>query len=281
MPSIPVNVRTGDIAVLGNSHLRIYDSRRSTYDETSHRMSFEISTDKTYKIEDYDLDIYLPDKLVEEQDAPFDLRRDANFSVVQALMLERENALATLFHDHTKITQYVTLSGGDQWDDYVNSSPDAKIETARTTIHDAIGREANSLYMSRAVFNALKYHPLFLNRVSGVQVLTSSVLTQLIKDLWEVENLYIGGGIKITTNEGQVETKGKIWQNDCVLFYRAPRPSLYEPSFGYNFMIPGKNMKASNRREPNANKGTLEQVEWSYQDKILDTSAIYLIKDAI
>lgn len=281
MPTVNVSVRTGNIPVLGNSHLRIYDSRRSTYDESSHRMQFAISTDKTYRIEDYDLEVYLPDKLVEEQEAPFDLRRDANLSVMQAMMLERENALAALFTSTAIITQNTTLSGTSQWDDYVNSAPDTNAEAARTAIHDAIGREANSVYMSRAVFNALKYHPLFLNRVSGVQVLTGAVLVQLIKDLWEVENVYIGGGIKVTSNEGQTETITKVWQNDVVFFYRAPRPSLYEPSFGYNFTIVGKNMKASNRRELKADKGTLERVEWSYQDKILDTNAIYLIKDAV
>jgi len=244
-------------------------------------MRFTISDDKTYKIEDYDMEIYLPDKLVEEQEAPFNLRRDANFVAMQAMMLEREDALATLFHDTGTITGNTTLSGTSQWDDYVNSAPDTNVETARDTIHDAIGREANSIYMSRKVFNSLKYHPLFLNRVSGVKVLTGAVLLQLIKDLWEVENVYVGGGIKVTTNEGQSETIAKVWQNDVVLFYRAPRPSLYEPSFGYHFMIPKKNLKASNRREPSADKGTLERVEWSYQDKILDVNAIYLIKDAV
>ena len=281
MPTIKVTNRTGKIPVLGNSHLRVLDSRRSTYDETSHRMKFTISTDKTFSIDDYDMDIYVPDKLLEEQEAPFDLRRDAQLSLLQAMMLERENALAEVFTSTTIITNNTTLAGNSQWSDEVNSTPDTDVETARDTIHDAIGREANSMYMSRAVFNKLKYHPLFVNRVSGVKVLDGKVLAQLIKDLWEVENLYIGGGIKITSNEGQTETKAKVWQNDCVLFYRAPRPSIYEPSFGYNFVIPKKNMKASNRREPNADKGVLERLDWSYQDKILDTNAVYLIKNAI
>ena len=104
---------------------------------------------------------------------------------------------------------------------------------------------------------------------------------QLIKELWEVDNVYVGGGIKVSSKEGQTETITNVWGDDAVLFYRAPRPSLYEPSFGYNFFIKGKNLKASNRRESKADKGVLERLEWSYQDKILDTNAIYLIKDVV
>lgn len=282
MPTIPnLTERTGKIPVLGTNHLRIYDSRRATYDRGRHEMEFTISTDLSYSIDDYDLETYLPDKLLQEQQSPFNLRRDAGMSLLQSMMLERENALATLFTSTAAITNNTTLSGTDQWNDYANSNPDTDVETGRNTIFNAIGREANAMYMSRGVFNKLKYHPLFLNRVSGVKVLSPAVLVNLIKELWEIEYLYIGKSIKVTSNEGQTVTKAKVWQDDCVLFYRAPRPSIYEPSFGYSFMIKGKNMKASNRREPNADKGTLERLEWSYQDKILDTNAIYLIKSAI
>jgi hypothetical protein len=281
LPVIATDKRTGEIPVLGTNHLRVYDSRRSTYDESQHRMAFEISSDLTYDIEDYDMDIYVPDKLIEEQEAPFNLRRDAQMSVLQAMMLEREVALATLMNDETIITNYTTLSGTSQWDDYVNSTPDTNVETARDTIHAAIGREPNSMYMSRAVFNKLKYHPLFLNRIAGIKVLDGQVLRQMIKDLWEVDNLYIGGGIKISTNEGAAETKTKVWNDDVVLFYKPATPSIWTPSFGYQFTLKNHNMKSSNRREPNADKGVLERLDWSYQDKVLDVNAAYLIKSAI
>ena len=279
-PTIFTDIRTGLIPVLGTSHFRIYDTRRALYDESSHRMQFEISTDLTYKIQDFDLDQYLPDQLLEEQKKPFNLRRDAGFSIMQAMMLERENALAALFTSTAIITNNTTLSGTDQWTDKVNSDPSDDVETGRTTIFNAIGREANSIYMNRTVFNALKYHPQFLNRVTGIEKLTPSQVINLIKDLWEVENVFVGKNIKVNSNEGQTVTKTQVWGDDVVLFYRAPRASLYEPSFGYNFMIKGKDRKQTNRRHQN-DKGVLERVDWSYQDKILDTNAIYLIKDAV
>lgn len=281
IPTVP-NLKddSGDIPVLGESHLRIYDTRRAAHDESSHRMSFEISTDKTYKITYHDLDVYLPYQILNQARAPFDLRRDAAIALKEALMLERENALAELFTSTTAITQNVTLSGTSQWSDRVNSDPHGDVETGRTAIFNATGREPNSVYLNREVFNELKYHPAFTNRVSGIKVLTGSQLTQLIKDTWEVENVYVGKAIKVTSNEGQTVTKGKVWQNDVVLFYRAPKPSLYLPSFAYNFELAGKNMKSSNFEHHNK-KGIIERVDWAYQDKILDTNAVYLIKSAV
>jgi len=39
-------------------------------------------------------------------------------------------------------------------------------------------------------------------------------------------------------------------------------------------------MRAVTRRHQN-DKGDLMEVQWAYQDKILDTNAAYLIKDAV
>lgn len=280
LPTLPVKEESGLVGALENNHLRVYTSKRSLYDTGEHRMEFKYTQDDSYKIEYYDLEAYVPDRLQNQLQTPFDARRDAAFVTKQALMLEREVALATALHSTAILTQNVTLSGTSQFNDYANSNPDTVIETGRSAIQSAIGREANSMYLSRKVFNTLKRHPFFLEMVKGVKVFDGRVLAQLIKDFFELENLYVGSAIKVTSKEGQTEAKGQVWSNDIVLFYKPAASSLYEPSLGYQFTLSGQNVRASNRRHV-SDQGDVERVEWAYQDKILDTNCGYLIKDAV
>lgn len=280
LPAVPVVDESGLIGALENNHLRVYSSKRALYDEGEHRMEFKYTKDDTYQIDFYDREVYLPDRLKNNTKSPFDARRDAGFSVMQALMLERENALATALHSTAVLTQNTTLSGTSQFSDFANSNPDTVIETGRTAVHDAIGREANSMVIGRQVFNTLKRHPFFLEMVKGISVLDGAKLMQLIKDFFELENVYVASGIKVTSNEGQTETKGKVWSNDIVLFYKPARASLYEPSFGYQLTLAGGNTRTDVRRHP-LDLGDIVRVFQAYQDKILDTNAGYLIKDAV
>ena len=280
LPSIPVQYESGKIGALENNHLRVYSSKRSLFDESEHRMEFKYTMDDSYQIEFYDREVYLPDRLKDNSVAPFDARRDAGFSVLQALMLERENALATALHDTAVITQYITLSGTSQFDDFANSNPDTVIETGRNAIFNATGREANSMVIGREVFNTLKRHPFFLEMVKGISVLDGPKLVQLIKDFFELENVYVSKGIKITSNEGQTETKAKVWNNDINLFYKPRTASLFEPSFGYQLVKSGGNLRTDVRRHVN-DLGDIVRVFDAYQDKILDTNCAYLIKDAV
>lgn len=280
LPALPVSEEAGKIGEIGNSHLRIYDSRRGLYDEGGHRMEFTLSNTKSYQVEYYDLEVYVPDRLQNQLQAPFSARRDAGVVLMQALMVERENALATAMTNTSILTNNTTLAGGDQFNDFVNSTPEDVFEDARNAVHAAIGREANSVYMSRKVFNTLKRHPFFLNLVKGVRVLDGNVLTQLIKDFFEVKNVFVGKSIKITSQEGQTETKSVVWGNDVVFFYRPDAPSLYEPSLGYQFTLTGENKRADTRRHTN-DLGDIERVMWAYQDKILDVNCAYLIKNAV
>jgi len=280
LPTVPnLSEESGYIAAIGNEHLRVFDSKRAVWDETGHRMEFKITNDDTYKIDYYDLEAYIPDRLQDQAQKPFNMKRDAAISLKQAMMLEREVALATAMTSTTILSNNTTLSGTSQWTDYVNSTPESDIETARDTVQAAIGREANSIYLSRKVFNTLKRHPFFLNLVTGVKVLSPSILVGILKDFFELKNVVIGSAIKVSSNEGATETKASVWGNDAVLFYKPDGPTLWEPSFGYHFTLSGKNMRVTERRHT-SDTGDLTKVEWAWQDKILDADAAYLIKAA-
>ena len=289
MPTVPnLKDESGVIPRLGNSHLRVYSSKRSLYDTGEHRINYTLDNDLTYKIDYYDLDAYVPDRLQEQLQKPFDAKNAAQKTVMDALMLEREAGLAAMLTDVTVVTNNTTLSGSDQYTDTVNSDPQGDFDTARTTIFDAIGREANYCLMNRKVANTLRRHPFFTERAIAMLggkatkdgSLSMSAFIETMKAEFDLEEVIIGKSIYVSSKEGQTETKAQVWGNDVVFFYRPSAPSLYTPSFGYSFQLTGYNKQTRTRRHT-SDFGDVVVCLWAYQDKILDTDAAYLIKDAV
>lgn len=284
-PAVPnLKEESGLIGKVSNNHLRLVNSKRALYDESEHRMEFKYTQSDRYQIEYYDESIYTPDRLRDQLQTPFDIRRDASFVLQDVLSLEREQAIATAMTSTSILTQNTTLSGTSQYTDYANSDPRLNFEAARDSVFGLTGSEANAVLMSRKVANVLKGHPFFLdlakrNAGMNVQNINSAQFVELLKSFFEVDYVYIGKTIKITSKEGQTETKANVWGNDVVFFHRAPSPSILRPSFGYSFALAGKDKAVKIRRHMN-DKGDIVEVEWAYQDMILDVNCAYLIKDA-
>lgn len=285
-PTVPNLVdETGLLGKLSNHHLRQYTSKRSLYDTSDHRMEFQYTQSDRYNIDFYDLEVYLPDRLQNQLQTPFDARRDSALVLQQALLLEREIAAATALNSTSILTNNVTLSGTSKFSDYDNSTPESVIETARDTIFSATGQEANKCVMSRKAANTLKAHPFFLdlakrNAGQNVSNINLSQFVELFKSYFELEEVFIGKSIKITSKEGQTETKSNVWSDNVVLYNSPSSPSLFVPSFGYSFSIAGKNRKVNVRRHAK-DKGDIVEVENAYQDMIVDANAAYLIKSVV
>jgi len=282
LPTVPnLKDETGKIGSYSNDHLRIYTAKRSLYDTAQKRIEWTYSQDDSYQIDYYDLDAYLPDRLIDQVRKPFDARRDAMLITQQALLLEREKALADVMTNTSVLTQNTTLSGTAQFSDYNNSTPEIVIRDARTAVHAATGMEANRILMSRDVLVALQLHPFFVNQVRGVRVPSEQDVVSILKSFFGFKSVYVGNARYVNSQEGQTETMASVWNKDIVVFYTPDAPSLFTNSFGYSFQLAGKNMAIRTRREPIADKGELINVEHARQDKILIPTAGYLIKNAV
>lgn len=289
LPTVPdLSQEAGHLGQIGNSHLRGYQTKRGLYDESEHRIEFTISNDKKYQIDYYDMSSYVPDRLQNQVQLPFDALKTAQFTVMDAMKLEREIALAAQLTNTSVITQNTTLSGTSKYSDPTNSNPDTDFDTARDTVQAAIGREANAVLMSRKVMNALRRHPFFIEISKAAlaggnakgAALSEQGFVDTIKAWYNLDFVFIGRTIKITSQEGQTETKGTVWGDDVVWFNRPKAPSLFTPSFGYSFQLAGQNLQTRVRRHVN-DKGDIVEVLWAYQDYIIDTNAAYLIKSAV
>lgn len=273
--------KSGAIGSIGTENLRQYEIERAVYDMGAHRMDFTVSHSDSYRIKDYDLSCLLPDALVEQFQLPFDAKKIATRYVSEAMMLQKEMALASAMTSTSIMTQNTTLSGTSQWDDYSNSNPDQDIETGRDAVFNGTGFDPNCMIISRAAWNALKRHPFFLEQVKGISILDGAQLRAMMMRLFEIENIFVSKSLKVTSKEGQTVTKGNVWGNDVVLFYRPDAPALMTPSFGYTFRMANKNEQIKIRREMNEDKADIVEILDSFDQKILNTNAGYLIKSVI
>ena len=89
---------------------------------------------------------------------PFDAERDAIDKLTNHLWLGKEKSLADSLTSTAVITQNTTLSGTSQYNDYTNSDPIGDATTAVETIADAIGRQPDTLIISRKVFRTLPFN---------------------------------------------------------------------------------------------------------------------------
>ena len=269
---------SGDVGGISNDHLRVYESERALYDRSRHEMEYSYNNPVDYKIAYHDLSTYVPDRLVEQAQNPFFPRRDAGIVLLNAMRLRRENDLAAQLTSTSVLTQNTTLSGSSQFND-PSSQPEKVIQDAKDVVHAAIGSEANSILLGRDVFNTLKRHPFFLSLISGISVLSEEKLTMMLKDHFGFDNVYVGKTIKVTSKQGQTETKGAVWNDDIVVYKKGSGD--FDQTLGLSLSLAGYQMKSVVYREPTAQKGDIVEVENAWQDLVISPTAGYLIKSAI
>lgn len=281
---------SGYVPKMGKQHLRTYSTKRALYDRSSHEIKFTIDTDDTYKIDYYDLESFVPDRIKDQFRAPFDALNAAQITTLEAMKLDRDIAAAAALTDTSILTNYVTLSGTSQFSDHVNSDPLGKIKTACQTIFGKIGRMPNRMSIEHRVLDELAMHPqireVAMAKIAGGVPATaaldgSSVINVIKAQFPWIKEVVVPMGIKITSQEGQTETIGEVWNKDIVVYYTPDSPTLMAPSFGYSFQLQNQNMRSVVRRDAVSDKGDIVETDWAYQDKILDANSAYLIKSAI
>jgi len=263
-----------------NAHFRTFESVRAINDLGEHFIDYKQTNDTAYAIQFHDLAKTIPDRIKRQFQKPFDARNDALRVLESSRELEMEVGLATALADTSILTNNATPSV--LWDD-PTSDPLGDMETARQAIRLAIGRFPNKGWTNSVVISKLKTHPQFVAKFTGggvIAVLTDENVVTVIKSHLKLKELLVGEAIKATSKQGQTLTKGEVWSDDFGLFFAPDVASLHTPSFGYRFEMAGQNKRVSNRRHV-SDRGDVTELDWAYQDKILDVNSAYLLDQVI
>lgn len=195
---------------------------------------FDLSTD-SYYCPKWAIHKDVDDDTVANADPAVDPYRDATTFVMQQLLIRRERLFATNFMK-TGVwgTDVVGTTNFAQWDDEASSDPFEDVKVARIKILSTTGHLPNKFVVSYETHEALKKHPLILDRFKYTS--SESVTEGMLARLFEVDEYIVAKSIYQTSQEKASTAAYAFIASKCALLvYSAPSPSLLQPTGGYIF----------------------------------------------
>ena len=173
--------------------------------------------------------------------------------LVQKLLIKRDRVFAQKFlttgiwTGGTGGSDIVGTAGGTpgtaapaKWSDDANGDPFTDIATQQTSILQNTGFMPNVLVLAWPVYQALRKHPLVIDRVKYTsQPDAKDVTPSMLADLFDVEEVIISKAVYNSAAEGLASSNAFIVGNVAWLGYRAKAPGLNEPTAGYTFAWQG------------------------------------------
>lgn len=122
------------------------------------------------------------------------------------------------------------------WDDDANGDPFSDLALGMTTVLQNTGYMPNTLVMGWPVFQALRKHPLIIDRIKYSQpTWTGTISEQLLAQAFDIDRVLVSKGVYNSASEGNTDSFGFMMGKDALLCYSAPDPGLMQPSAGYTF----------------------------------------------
>lgn len=122
------------------------------------------------------------------------------------------------------------------WDDDANSDPFTDIYYAQTTILQNTGYMPNTLVLSWSVFQALRKHPLVVDRIKyTTPTFTGTINEALLAQAFGIDRVVVSKAVYNSAAEGQAASMAFVAGLNALLCYSAPSAGIMNPSAGYTF----------------------------------------------
>lgn len=207
------------------------------------RSGYKVTSD-TYSCKEYAQAHPIPIELINNADAAMQPWATGVRFATNAVMLAKEYIVSTLCCTYTNWTTSDDVNG-----DWAAAAATNTFMTdvlgGKETIRQLIGAYPNVLVLDAKTFKELKQCDDILDRIkyTGTQGAPADVTTQTLAQLFELDEVLIGGALRSSAEEtvaGTEFTAVDMWEKTATkgaafLFYRTPTPALDEPNAGYIF----------------------------------------------
>jgi hypothetical protein len=288
-PVVPVQHKSNKYFVFAKDVFMRRGGRISPFGQEAPRGGFAVSNDN-YSTETWRWAFDLLPDIKANADPAINMDQVASNFVMNGLLVEREIQWGTSFFG-TGIwgTDVVAGTGFTAWDDPANSDPITDIAVGRKTILSNTGYMPNTLTVGFSVHEALKRHPLIVDRFKYTS--SDSISADMIARLLEVDRYIVAKSVQATSQEGDTITTAFILGQNALLSYAAPAPSLMAHSAGYTFVwsrLTGlNNLGVATFRYPMpqlgvTSEGTTERIEgqYAYVHKVTGSDLGYFFSNA-
>lgn len=283
-PAVPVDRRSDKFFKYGKEFWFRNEAKKRAPAAESAGGGFGITTDS------YACDVWAFHKDVDDQtranaDAALDAETEAARFVTHVMLIGREVEWASTYFG-TGIWGTDKTGGTDfpRWDAEGSSDPIEDIKDGRVQVLKTTGFKPNALVVGFEVHEALKKHPLVLERFKYTNA--TSVTSDMLARLFEVDKYLVAEAVRNTANEGAAGSFDFIAGKHALLCYSAPAPSLLTPSAGYTFVWRGLTREsgigvAINRFRLEHLKVDRIEGEFAYDMKAVATDLGYFFAGAV
>lgn len=177
-------------------------------------------------------------------DPAIDLDVSTTKYLIQKGLIRRDRIFAQNFMSSTGVwgTDVVGVASAPSagqaiyWSDDANGDPFTDISNAQQTILQNTGFEPNVLVLSYPVYQALRKHPLVVDRIKYTMRADASKITpELLAGAFDVERVVVSKAVYNSAAEGAADSFNFVVGKNALLVYAAPEPGLMVPSGGYTF----------------------------------------------
>jgi len=276
MPIVDV-AKQSDLYVIWSreDRLRIHDTKRAPATEAK-RIEESVSSE-TYYAKNYALKSSIPIEDFKNADAIYldNLNNGKTELVMDGLLLDWEVRVANKVTSGSNVGSYSAV--GSAWNDGgAGSDPIGDINTILDNVQYSTGKRPNRLTFGIKAWQTFRRHTDVRNIIYGTNNGGGYASIEQVKDLFEIEDLQVGGTFQNTAGEGLVENLSTIWDDHVLAHYTPMSASKERPSFGYSFRwnqagLPNFQVE----RHPYDTKKKAQDIEVGYYQEEKVTGAEY------
>lgn len=285
-PRVPIPRQSDKFWIYGRENQNVLQATLRAAGDTPQKIVRSLSN-KGFFADSHALMADLPDESTYNWELG-DLRQDASADLMDKILLDKENRLATMLADTTQVTNNVTLAGTSQYNNYSTSTPMSDIETAKAKIRQA-GVNANWIMIGDQVYQQLANHPSIVERFKYTQ--GGAITAADLGKAFGIPKVMVGSAV-IMDKAGVVSF---VWGKNIVVGYTKGTADengimstgKYDLSAAKSFVWTGAPGTIGGlgtlieRKSPQASKSDLVSVDFYYDQQVTAVETLYLIKNAV
>lgn len=262
-PVVPVQ-KASDIYFTYDRGLWLSDQARVRGDGTPSAGGGYTLSQSTYSCEVYAYHQDVGPRVMANADSPLQPLNDATMFVTQKLAIARERQFVTKFFTTgvwTGSTTGTDITPSTKWDAASGATPIKDIEAQQFNMRKLTAKWANRLVLGTNVYQALKNHDDFLQRIKYTErgVVTPDIMAAVLAPPNQVEaadggafEVIVASSVYNSANEGAADSiTWTATDTDALLCYAAPNPGIRTQSAGYIFTwVPVAGYQARIRQLP-------------------------------
>jgi hypothetical protein len=241
-PMVPVQHQS-DVYYVWSKDDFFRDEAQQRADATESAGSGVNLTTQSYSAVVWALHQDIGDQVRRNADPAIDIDVVTTRTLMQKLMIRRDRIFMTKYMttgvwsvDITGVASAPTTNQTYQWSDDANGDPFTDISNGVTSVLQNTGFEPNVLVLAWPVYQALRKHPLVVDRIKYTNPAYAGKITpQLLAESFDIEEVLVSRAVYNSAAQGVTGVYGFAMGKNALLAYRAKSPGLMVATAGYTF----------------------------------------------